>query len=93
MANPTTNDTGIPIGITSIGLPSVGSNEERPDADFTTLSKVAGVLRVMVTELRCWGQEGTGPRFFTFERPLVTVDGDLNPLAEEHKPAPGPRSS
>ena len=84
MTNPTTTPT------TTIGLTSVGSLEQRPDADFLTLSEVADILRVSVNTLRWWRQQGTGPRYFKIGRRLVTTVGDLATWIEEQKSGTSP---
>ncbi len=75
---------------TSIGIPTIGSLEERSDADFLTLSEVAGILRVPVNTLRWWRQQGTGPRFLKIGRRLVTTVGDLTTWVEDQKQDTGP---
>jgi Helix-turn-helix domain len=76
--------------IPSIGTATVGSLEERPDADFLTLSEVADILRVPVNTLRWWRQQGTGPRYFKIGRRLVTTVGDLKTWVEEQKSGTSP---
>ena len=76
--------------ISSIGAATVGSLEERPDADFLTLSEVADILRVPVNTLRWWRQQGTGPRYFKIGRRLVTTVGDLKTWVEEQKSGTSP---
>ncbi len=84
MTNLTTSPT------TTIGLTSVASLAERPNADFMTLSEVADILRVSVNTLRWWRQQGTGPRYFKIGRRLVTTVGDLATWIEEQKSGTSP---
>jgi len=76
--------------ILTIGITTIGSLNERPDADFLMLAEVAGVLKVPVNTLRWWRQQGTGPRFFKIGRRLVTTVGDLTTWIEDQKRASGP---
>lgn len=74
----------------SIGTTTVGSLDERPDADLLTLSEVAGILRVPVNTLRWWRQQGAGPAFFKLGRRLVTTVGELRSWVERQKDGVGP---
>ncbi len=76
--------------ILTIGTTTVGSLDERPDADFLTLSEVADILRVPVNTLRWWRQQGTGPAYFKIGRRLVTTVGDLKSWVEKQKNGTGP---
>ena len=76
--------------MSSIGTTSIGSLEQRPDADFLTLSEVADILRVPVNTLRWWRQQGTGPRYFKIGRRLVTTVGDITTWVEEQKSGTSP---
>lgn len=77
-------------GMFTIGSMTIGSLDDRPDADFLTLPEVADVLRVPVNTLRWWRQQGTGPRFFKIGRRLVTTVGDLTSWVETQKTGTGP---
>ncbi len=78
------------INVPTIGPATVGSLDERPDADFLTLSDVAGILGVPLNTLRWWRQQGTGPAFFKIGRRLVTTVGDLKAWVEEQKHGTSP---
>lgn len=69
---------------------TAGSLDERPNADFLTLSEVADILRVPVNTLRWWRQQGSGPRYFKIGRRLVTTVGDLRVWVEAQKQDSGP---
>ena len=70
--------------------PTVGSLDERPDADLLTLSDVAAILGVPLNTLRWWRQQGAGPTFFKIGRRLVTTVGDLKAWVEEQKHGTSP---
>ena len=76
--------------MSSIGTTSIGSLEQRPAADFLTVSEVADILRVPVNTLRWWRQQGTGPRYFKIGRRLVTTVGDITTWVEEQKRGTSP---
>lgn len=71
--------------VPSIHGDTVGSLDERRDADFLTLSEVAGILGVPVNTLRWWRQQSAGPAYFKIGRRLVTTVGDLKAWVEEQK--------
>ncbi len=71
--------------VPSIPAASVGSLDERRDADFLTLSEVAGILGVPINTLRWWRQQNAGPAYFKIGRRLVTTVGDLKTWVEEQK--------
>ena len=78
------------INVPTIGTTTVGSLDELPDADFLTLSDVAGILGVPLNTLRWWRQQGAGPAFFKIGRRLVTTVGDLKAWVEEQKHGTSP---
>jgi hypothetical protein len=71
-------------------LATVGSLDERPDADLLTLVEVAAILRVPVNTLRWWRQQGAGPAFFKLGRRLVTTVGELRTWVTRQQHGGGP---